>query len=112
MKHVEASTCEKDLKKFLGKVNFLRRFISNLSGKIDAFTHILRLKNETKFTWGAEQQQAFEKIKVCLSSLPVHKAPRRGVPLRFYVAAEDKVIGALLTQETEGKEYIITYLSR
>ena len=40
------------------------------------------------------------------------KAPRRGVPFRLYVAAEDKVIGAVLTQETEGKEYIITYLSR
>ena len=39
-------------------------------------------------------------------------APRRGVPFRLYVAAEDKVIGAVLTQETEGKEYIITYLSR
>ena len=53
MKHVEAPTCEKDLKKFLDKVNLLRRFISNLSGKIDAFTPILRLKNETEFTWGA-----------------------------------------------------------
>jgi hypothetical protein len=28
------------------------------------------------------------------------------------VAAEDKVIGVVLTQETEGKEYIITYLSQ
>jgi len=99
MKHVEAPTCEKDLKKFLGKVNFLRRFISNLSGKIDAFTHILRLKNETEFTWGAEQQEAFEKIKVYLSSTPVLKAPRREVPFRLYVAVEDNVIGAVLTQE-------------
>ena len=39
-------------------------------------------------------------------------APKRGVPFRLYVVAEDKVIGAILTQETEGKEYIITYLSR
>ena len=99
MKHVEAPTCEKDLKKFLGKVNFLRRFISNLSGKIDAFTPILRLKNETEFTWGAEQQEAFEKIKVYLSSTPVLKAPRRGVPFRLYVAVEDNVVGAVLTQE-------------
>ena len=40
------------------------------------------------------------------------KAPRKGVPFWLYVAAEDKVIVAVLTQETEGKEYIITYLSR
>ena len=90
MKHVEAPTCEKDLKKFLGKVNFLRRFISNLSGKIDAFTPILRLKNETEFTWGEEQQEPFEKIKNYL-------APRRGVPFRLYVAAENRIIGAVLT---------------
>ena len=52
MKKVEAPACKKDLQKFLGKVNFLRRCISNLSGKIEAFTPILRLKNEAEFTWG------------------------------------------------------------
>ena len=55
MRKVEAPTCKKDLQKFLGKVNYLRIFISNLSGKIDVFTPILRLKDETEFTWGAEQ---------------------------------------------------------
>ena len=54
----------------------------------------------------------FEKIKQYFSSTLVLKAPRRGVPFRLYVAAEDKVIEAVLTQETEGKEYIITYVSR
>ena len=52
MKHVEAPTYKKDLQKFLGKVNYLRRFIFNLSGKIDSFTPILRLKDEAEFTWG------------------------------------------------------------
>ena len=54
MKNIEAPTCKKNLQKFLGKVNFLRRFISNLSGKIDAFTPIFQLKNEVEFTWGAK----------------------------------------------------------
>jgi len=111
MKKVEAPTCKKDLQKFLGKINYLRTFICNLSGKIDVFTPILRLSNEAEFTWGAKQQEAFEKIKQYLSSPPVLKAPSRGVPFRLYVAAEDKVIGAVLTQETEGKEYIVTYIS-
>src|SRR6185437_5798106 len=79
---------------------------------IDALTSILRLKDETEFTWGAKQQKAFEKINIYLSSPPVLKAPRRGVPFRLYVAAEDKVIGAVLTQETEEKEHIITYVGR
>jgi hypothetical protein len=34
------------------------------------------------------------------------------VPFRLYIASENKVIGAILTQETEGKEHVVTYLSR
>jgi hypothetical protein len=43
---------KKDLQKFLGKVNYLRRFIANLSRKIIPFTPILKLKDESEFTWG------------------------------------------------------------
>ena len=56
---MKAPACKKDLQKFLGKVNYLRRFISNLSGKIDAFTPILRLKNEAEFTWGGRTARDF-----------------------------------------------------
>jgi hypothetical protein len=42
----------------------------------------------------------------------VLKAPQLGVPFRLYIAAKDKVIGDVLTQETEGKENVVTYLSR
>jgi hypothetical protein len=42
----------------------------------------------------------------------VLKAPHVGVPFRLYIAAEDKFIGVVLTQETEGKEHVVTYLSR
>ena len=78
-------------------MNYLRRFIYNLFRKIDAFTPILRLKDEAGFTWGAGHQEAFEKIKKYLSSPLVFKAPKRGTPFRLYVAAEDKIIGAVLT---------------
>jgi hypothetical protein len=90
----------------------LWRFISNLVGKIDAFTPILRLKNDAEFTWGAEQQEAFNLIRKYLSSAPVLKAPQAGVTFRLYIAGEDKVIGVVLMQETEGKEHVVTYLSR
>jgi hypothetical protein len=52
IKGVEAPTCKKGLQKFLEKVNYLRRFIANLSGKIIPFTPILKLKNESELTWG------------------------------------------------------------
>nr|CAE04993.2 OSJNBb0093G06.1 [Oryza sativa Japonica Group] len=61
---------------------------------------------------GAKQQEAFEELKRYLSTQPVVRAPKAGKPFRLYIASEDKVIGAVLTQEEDGKEYIITYLSR
>jgi hypothetical protein len=44
MKKVKAPTCKKELQSFIDKVNYLRRFISNLSGRVKAFTPIIRLK--------------------------------------------------------------------
>jgi hypothetical protein len=61
---------------------------------------------------GADQQHAFDDIKQYLSSPPVMKAAKAGIPFQLYIDAEDAVIGAVLTQVTEGKEHIITYLSR
>jgi ribonuclease HI len=70
------------------------------------------LKNEAEFTLGANQQCAFDDIKRYLSSPPVMKAPMVGILFRLYIAADDAVIGAVLTQVMEGKEHIIIYLSR
>jgi hypothetical protein len=112
IQNVGPPTCKLEMQKFLSKINYLRSFISNPAGKINAFTPIIRLKNDAEFTWGAEQQEAFDLIRRYVSSAPVLKAPHGGVPFRLYIAAEDKVIGAVLTQETEGKEHVVTYLSQ
>jgi hypothetical protein len=100
------------MQKILGKLNYLRRFISNLSEKISAFAPIFWLKNETEFTWGADQQHTFDDNQKYLSSPPVMKAPMAGTPFRLYITAKDAVIRAILTQVIEGKDRIITYLSR
>jgi ribonuclease HI len=112
IKKVQAPTCKEELQRFLGKVNYLRRFICNLSGKVDAFTPLLRLESGAEFTWGAKQQEAFDEIKSVLTSPPVLQVPKSGVPFWLYVAAEPSVIGAVLTQETNDKEYVVAYESR
>lgn len=53
MEEKEPST-KKELQSLLGKINFLRRFISKLSGKTRAFYPLLRLKKEG-FEWGQTQ---------------------------------------------------------
>jgi hypothetical protein len=98
---VQPPHCKNDIQKFLGKLNYLRRFIVNLSGKISVFAPILRLKNKADITWGGGGQ---------ISNAPLMTS--KGTCLRLYIAAEDVVIGAVLMQMDEGKECIITYFSR
>ena len=50
IKKIQLPTNKKELQSLIGKINFIRRFISNLSGKIDAFTPLLKLKADQKFS--------------------------------------------------------------
>jgi hypothetical protein len=61
---------------------------------------------------GGDQQCTFDDIKKYLSLLSVMIAPMAEILFRLYIAVKDAVIGAVLTQVMEGKEHIITYLSR
>jgi hypothetical protein len=50
--NIRAPTIKLEMQRFVGKVNYLWRFISILAEKIDAFTPTLRLKDKVDFTWG------------------------------------------------------------
>jgi hypothetical protein len=47
--------CKKDVQKLLSKINYLRCFISNLSGQAEYEVPLVRLRHEEEFTSGAEQ---------------------------------------------------------
>lgn len=49
--NTEPPKTKKQLQSLLGKINFLKRFISNLSGKTKVFSPLLCLKNEEGFRW-------------------------------------------------------------
>ena len=65
---------EKDVRGFIGKLQFISRFIAKLTIICDPVFKLLR-KNQP-VEWNEECQKAFEKIKEYLISLPVLKPPR------------------------------------
>jgi hypothetical protein len=73
---------------------------------------LVRQKHEDTFIWGDKQRRAFEKIKEYLKYPPVLQALGAGRGFKLYVVAQEKVVGAVLTQEDEGKEFAVTYLSQ
>lgn len=54
--NTSSSSNKKQLHLFLGRINFLGRFISNLSDKIKVFSPLLRLKKEERFKWESEYE--------------------------------------------------------
>ncbi|PNY08742.1 hypothetical protein L195_g005274 [Trifolium pratense] len=97
-------TNKKQLQSLLGKINFLRRFISNLSGKAQAFSPLLRLKKEDIFTWGQDQQGALDEIKKYLSNPPTLMPPIRNKFMKLYISASGTTLGSMLAQEDENGE--------
>ncbi|XP_050914591.1 uncharacterized protein LOC127129449 [Lathyrus oleraceus] len=78
----KAPSTKKELQSLLGKINFLRRFISNLSGRTQAFSPLLRLK-QGKFEWNDEHQKAFDKIKHYLTNPLILTPPCGKKPMRL-----------------------------
>jgi hypothetical protein len=99
IKKIQPPEDKKKLQELIGKVNFVRRFNSNLSSRLEPFMLLLRLKADQEFTWGAEQQKALDNIKEYLSSPPVLIPPQKGIPFRLYLSAGEKSIGSVLIQE-------------
>ncbi|XP_057779963.1 uncharacterized protein LOC130998564 [Salvia miltiorrhiza] len=100
-----------DLKSLQGKLAYLRRFISNLAGRCQPFSRIM--KKGIPFEGDESCRNAFKNIKSYLMRPPVLAAPVSGRLLILYIAAQERSMGALLAQENEGgKENALYYLSR
>jgi hypothetical protein len=56
----------KELQSFIGKINFLRRFIPNLAELLRNITNML--KKDAKIKWDPESRQSFEQVKRALTS--------------------------------------------
>lgn len=50
-------TTVRELKNFLGRVSYIRRFVPGLASATGVLSKLL--KKGTKFNWGTEQQEAF-----------------------------------------------------
>ncbi|KAG9453929.1 hypothetical protein H6P81_006833 [Aristolochia fimbriata] len=100
-----------ELKSFQGHLAYIRRFISNLAGRCQPFSRLL--KNNTPFEWDESCRNAFNNIKAYLTKSPVLVAPIVDMPYLLYIAAQEKSVGAVLAQcDEDNKERSLYYPSR
>jgi hypothetical protein len=101
----------KEVQDFLGKISFLRRFVSNFVEMVKHITAMLRKGKEVK--WTAEPRESFTQIKRALTEAPVLISPDYSKDfLVFSFTSFDTVAAVLLQKNEEGREQPIVFFSK
>ena len=101
----------RELRSLQGHLAYIRRFISNLVGRCQPFSRLMR--KDATFEWDEACRNAFESIKRYLLNPPILGVPMPGKPLVLYIAAQEQSLRVLLAQKNEKeKEKALYYLSR
>jgi hypothetical protein len=102
---------KKEVQSFLGKENYLRRFIPNLAEIIKYITNMLKKGNEIK--WTPNARKSFEDIKVALTKAPVLANPNfKKDFILFYFASEPIIVGVFLQKDGQNFEKPIAYYNK
>lgn len=99
-----------ETKRFVAFANYYRRFIRNFSGITRPLTRLTSKK--IKFIWSDECDAVFKQIKEMLLSPPILAYPDFSKPFRLTVDASNGACGGVLSQDFDGKDRPITFLSR
>ena len=94
---MEAPKNVKDVQRFAGTVNYLARFLPQLSEIMEPI-RILTLKDRA-FVWGKKQEEAFTEIKTKVTQAPVLAYYDCKKPLQIQCDASMNGIGSVLMQD-------------
>ena len=93
----KAPTTVHQVRSFLGLAGYYRRFIPDFSRIAKPNTGLL--KNQIKFVWSTECEEAFQTLKKLLTTTPVLAQPDIERPFDIYCDASGIGIGCVLMQE-------------
>ncbi|KAK3755128.1 hypothetical protein QZH41_005886 [Actinostola sp. cb2023] len=96
----------KELQRFMGMVNYLGKFLPNLSNSTQALRELLQ--KETAWHWDERHDHAFQDIKVKVTDPHILKYYDVNKPVTVSVDASSYGLGACLLQEG----HLISYASR
>ena len=101
----------KQLRSFLGMMNYYRKFIPDLATLLKPLT--ILLQKNCRWYWKAPQAQAFREAKQHLTVSPVLAHYDHKLPIRLATDASAHGVGAVLSQiGVDGEERPIAYASR
>ena len=109
--NMPAPRTEREIRDFLGRLQYINRFIVKLTNICEPIFQLLRKSQPT--VWNDQCQHAFERIREFLLSPPVLVPPTPGRPLLLYLSVSDVALGCMLAQLDDScKKRAIYYLSK
>ena len=100
----------KQVKSLVGLAAYYKRFIASF-GEICKPLYQLCEKNR-KFVWTDECQKAIDTLKEKLTTAPILSYPLEGYEFVLDTDASQFTVGAILSQEPNGEERVIAYMSK
>jgi hypothetical protein len=88
IQNMSAPSTEKEVRGFLGRLNYIARFISHLTATCEPIFKLLR--KDQAIEWNEDCQEAFDKIKEYLQTPPILVPPVPGRPLIMYLTVLDE----------------------
>ena len=110
VKDWERPTNVKEVRSFLGFINYNRKFIEGYSKKALPLTNLTIEKNP--WQWKEKKEAAFQNLKAACCTQPVLKIFDPEKPIRIKTDASNLAIRACLSQEYDKNWHPIAYLSR
>ena len=105
----------KQLRTYLGMINFYHRFIKDLAYCLAPLNEFLKKEGDKKsleITWNEDARTAFQKSKELLANSTLLVYPNENCNISILADASDIAVGAVLQQELEGTWQPIAFFSR
>ena len=101
----------KELRSFLGLINYLNRFIPDLATECDLLRKLTRQKSV--WQWGIEEEKCFQNLKRVITSPYVMAHYNKNLPTKVITDASGVGLGGMLLQkQNDGQWKVVLYLSR
>ena len=91
----QTPTKKKEVQAFLGFANYYRRFIAKYSAKVKPLTELTK---DVPFSWGHQQQKAFDNLTTAFTTAPVLKPFDRELETIMETDASNQAIAGVLSQ--------------
>lgn len=101
----------KGLQRFLGMINFYRRFVPRIAAVLRPLTDALAGKPKS-LQWSASMEKAFKEAKTALARATMLSHPDRTAKLQLITDASKKALGGVVQQVLKGRVEPLGFFSR